>query len=371
MHAAVGSIKFKSVFHLTRDALFSYFSILRAETVTPLSGELKWDCLLWYNAHISPSVHSLFYHINAPHISYTGLSSSGINQPIFVVIYHGGHMDLYHWHVNHPLSDVMNMSMAISRQLLFPWQDFTRAELSRDKWDMQPFLTMKLPHSSYDLTCKNVTRWQKTAPGAHSRNHTLRAAQDKLHFNSPWAAVPLVLNTLAIKVATYQIIVLLPTRNKPHHISKCPFRWISHCRVAQDKLRRAGILVFLLTEPWTLFHRRFPLSLPLSSALLSHPETDQLRQWEESRRRRETKHEPLDTRGPASALVSLTGVGSLQPLVGYLCCRFLQFHWCIKLPRKFYFHLRLNEFWRFLLINSFLSPRLENLNCNNNSCLVT
>lgn len=53
MHAAVGSIKSKSAFYLTRDALFSYFSILRAQTVTPLSGELKWDCLLWYNAHIT------------------------------------------------------------------------------------------------------------------------------------------------------------------------------------------------------------------------------------------------------------------------------------------------------------------------------
>ena len=55
MHAAVGSIKPRSAFYLTRDALFSYFSILRAETVTPLSGEPKWDCLLWYNAHVSPS----------------------------------------------------------------------------------------------------------------------------------------------------------------------------------------------------------------------------------------------------------------------------------------------------------------------------
>lgn len=44
MHAATGSITFKGVFYLTRDALFSYFSILRAEMVTPLSGELNWDC---------------------------------------------------------------------------------------------------------------------------------------------------------------------------------------------------------------------------------------------------------------------------------------------------------------------------------------
>jgi len=55
-------------------------------------------------------------------------------------------------------------------------------------------------------------------------SHNKHKAVYKLHFNSPWAAVPLVLNTLAIKVATYQIIVLLPTRKKPHHISKCPFQ---------------------------------------------------------------------------------------------------------------------------------------------------
>lgn len=49
-----GLYQSKTAFYLTRNALFSYFSILRAETVTPLSGELKWDCLLWYNAHIYP-----------------------------------------------------------------------------------------------------------------------------------------------------------------------------------------------------------------------------------------------------------------------------------------------------------------------------
>lgn len=67
--------------------------------------------------------------------------------------------------------------------------------------------------------------------------------------------------------------------------------------------------VFFLTEPWTLFHRRVPLSLPLSSALLSHPQTDHLRQWDESRRRSETKRELPDKRGPASALVPLKGAG--------------------------------------------------------------
>lgn len=40
MHAALGSVRFKAAFYLTRDALFSYFSILKAEMVTPLSGEL-------------------------------------------------------------------------------------------------------------------------------------------------------------------------------------------------------------------------------------------------------------------------------------------------------------------------------------------
>lgn len=200
---------------------------------------------------------------------------------------------------------------------------------------MQPFVRIKLPHSSYDLTYrrrrreggeakKNLLRSEQAAPRARedSRNQKLCAAQDILHFNSPWAAVPLVLNTLAIRVATYQIIVLLPTRNKSHHISKCPFRWISHRRVPQDKLKRAGILVFLLTEPWTLFHRRFPLSLPLSSALHSHPELDHLRQWDESRRRCETKPEPLDIHEPASTPVSLKGVGGLRTPIGYLRCRF-------------------------------------------------
>lgn len=66
-----GPYQFKSAFYLTRNALFSYFSILRAETVTPLSGELKWDCLLWYNAHISPQQRAryfpLFYPTNEPH----------------------------------------------------------------------------------------------------------------------------------------------------------------------------------------------------------------------------------------------------------------------------------------------------------------
>lgn len=79
---------------------------------------------------------------------------------------------------------------------------------------------------------------------------------------------------------------------------------------------------FLLAEPWTLFHRRFPLSLPLSSALLSHPETDHLRQWDESRRGSETKRQLLDNRGPASALVSLMGVGEVRSLIGCLRCRF-------------------------------------------------
>lgn len=78
-----------------------------------------------------------------------------------------------------------------------------------------------------------------------------------------------------------------------------------------------------LTEPWTLFHRRLPLSLPLSSALLSHPETDHLRQWDESRRRSETKRERiLEKRGPAPALLSLMGVGEIRPLIGCLRCRF-------------------------------------------------
>lgn len=44
VHAAACSITSKSAFQLTHDALFSHFSILRkAEMVTPLSGELKWD----------------------------------------------------------------------------------------------------------------------------------------------------------------------------------------------------------------------------------------------------------------------------------------------------------------------------------------
>lgn len=85
--------------------------------------------------------------------------------------------------------------------------------------------------------------------------------------------------------------------------------------------------VFLLTEPWTLFHRRFPLSLPLSSALLSHPETDHLRQWDESRRAGETKRELLENphpypSGPAYAPVSLLGVGVSRSVIGYLRCRF-------------------------------------------------
>lgn len=83
--------------------------------------------------------------------------------------------------------------------------------------------------------------------------------------------------------------------------------------------------VFLLTEPWALFHRRFPLSLPLSSALLSHPETDHLRQWDESRQAGETKRELLENPppppDPASALVSLMGVRVIRSMIGYLRCR--------------------------------------------------
>ncbi len=91
----------------------------------------------------------------------------------------------------------------------------------------------------------------------------------------------------------------------------------------------AGDPVFLLTEPWTLFHRRFPLSLPLSSALLAHPETDHLRQWDESRRAGETKRELLEDCGPASALASLMSVGKkaiadwLPALSLLLCVAFM------------------------------------------------
>ncbi|KAF6738533.1 hypothetical protein FQA47_022017 [Oryzias melastigma] len=46
------------------------------------------------------------------------------------------------------------------------------------------------------------------------------------------------------------------------------------------------MLLSLPAEPRTLFHRRMPLALPLSSsARRSHPDTDHLRQWDHTRQR--------------------------------------------------------------------------------------
>ena len=107
------------------------------------------------------------------------------------------------------------------------------------------------------------------------------AAPHILHFNSPWAAVPLVLNTLAIRVATYQIIVLLPTS---YYHAKCPVQPISHIRPCTSRsLGTIPLFISCSLSSW-----RVPSSLPspvLPSAS-SPEETEHLHRRACSRRSR-------------------------------------------------------------------------------------
>ncbi|TNN76645.1 hypothetical protein EYF80_013097 [Liparis tanakae] len=103
----------------------------------------------------------------------------------------------------------------------------------------------------------------------------------------------------------------------------------SHRRGSQDELTRAGILSSCSPSPGHFPIGGFPHSLPLSSALLSHPETDHLRQWDESRRRSETKRELLDNRCPASALVPLMGVGGNPAADWSPALPVSQMAWCV------------------------------------------
>lgn len=128
-----------------------------------------------------PPVCSSFYRTNEPRGYHnTGLTHRHINQNAFVMANYCGHWHFHHWHVDYPISDIiMHTSQAISRQLLFPWYDLTRAELSRDISHMQPFVRDEIDPQfiwpNIQGGGNNVMRSQKAAPRAHgdSRNYML------------------------------------------------------------------------------------------------------------------------------------------------------------------------------------------------------